>query len=347
MREYGISKADFNARVTFITMQSLTQDADLLFCSDSVTDVLGYDPPDLVGRSLFSLIHPEEKSNMAANWYAALLTDSASVLVYCRLQTKQMGYVRCECVFTVVYDVTVAAITLHLTQHAEERRRAARRAREEFASVIDPRYSMITQLSSKFTVQRQHHEPRVALILNRYSRSLPIMYGTHACHTLLGIDSNNIQGCSFYNCIDGSSLQEAIRVIEHAKTHNAIAYLEFLFKQPTPSNAAEVSGNDDEGSLFTANARVKVECVVSCTTDGLVAVIRHAPQRTFRHDTTQFYAPWPVPISINAAAAAAMTTPSASTSPPDVLQTVVELSAFAWSVENINADVARQVQRGT
>ena len=326
-------------------MQSLTQDANLLFCSDSVTDVLGYEPPDLIGKSLFTLIHPEEKSKMAANWYAALLADSASVLVYCRLQTKQNIYVRCECVFTVVYDVTVTAVTLHLTQHAEERRRAAMRASEEFASAVDPRYSMIAQLSSKFTVQRQHHEPRVALILNRYSRSLPIMYATHTSHTLLGIDSHHIQGCSFYDCIDGSSLQQAIRIIEHAKTHNAIAYLEFLFKQPAPLNA-EASGDGDRGTLFTSNARVKVECVVSCTTDGLVAVVRHAPQRTFRHNTTQFYAPWPVPIFINAAATN-VTTPPASPASPDVLQTVVELSAFAWSVENINADVARQVDRGS
>ena len=335
--------------MTFITLQSLTREADLLFCSDSVTDVLGYEPAELVGRSLFSLIHPEEKLKTISIWYDGLMADSASVLVYCQLQTKESGYVKCECVFTVVYDITVAAVTLHLTWNATERRRAAIQAGDGFAGVHrDPRYSMIAHLSAKFTAHYQdYHEPRVALILNRYSRSLPIMYATHACHMLLGLNSNQIKGRSFFNCIDGSSLQEAIGVIEHAKTYNTIAYLEFLFQQPSPANDG-IESHEECSILFSANARVKVECVVSCTTDGLVAVLRHAPQRTYRNNTTHFFAPWPAPISLNIACSSpsAPTSPSAGAPPPDVLQTVVELGAFAWSVDKINADIARQVDRG-
>lgn len=91
----------------------LYEDARLLFASDSITDVLGYSPQDVVGRSCFEYFHPDEMPFARSVHGRGVNLDKAAVLSYCKLKSITGEYVTCECVFTVVYSVIVASTSLY------------------------------------------------------------------------------------------------------------------------------------------------------------------------------------------------------------------------------------------
>lgn len=99
--------------VAFLLIEILYEDARLLFASDSITDVLGYSPQDVVGRSCFEYFHPDEMPFARSVHGRGVHLDKAAVLSYCKLKSITGEYVTCECVFTVVYSVIVASTSLY------------------------------------------------------------------------------------------------------------------------------------------------------------------------------------------------------------------------------------------
>ena len=106
------------------------------------------------------------------------------------------------------------------------------------SSPRDPRYHMLSYISQKFTQDQPTHvnEPRAALFLNRFSRTLAIMYATNGLADLLGIHASQLIGKSFYFCIQENCLREAVKCLESAKANDSIAYLRFWFRDPTQDN---------------------------------------------------------------------------------------------------------------
>lgn len=105
----------------------------------------------------------------------------------------------------------------------------------------DPRYHMLSHLSAKFdhNAKRTNHEPRAAFFVNRYTRSLTIMYATNGLEDVLGVSSEELKGRSLYYCIQENCLQDAVRCLENAKANDSIAYLRFWFRDPTQDDENE------------------------------------------------------------------------------------------------------------
>jgi hypothetical protein len=175
---------------------------------------------------------------------------------------------------------------------------------------------MLQHLSARFRqpASDQGREPRAALFLNRFTRTLTIMYATTGIDKIIGISSEDMKGRSFYYCVAEASLEEAVRVLESAKGNDSIAYLRFVFRDPrqddqpmdettdgeettdaemtdvddvphndTPvSNPTTSNGNSNETNSNTTSphsgtpAAIELEAVVSCTSDGLVVCLRLA-----------------------------------------------------------------------
>src|ERR1700760_866913 len=93
---------------------------------------------------------------------------------------------------------------------------------------------MLQHLSARFrqNASEQDREPRAALFLNRFTRTLTIMYATSGIEKIVGISSEDMKGRSFYYCIAEASLEEAVRVLESAKGNDSIAYIRFRFRDP-------------------------------------------------------------------------------------------------------------------
>jgi PAS domain S-box-containing protein len=247
---------------TFITIHDLTDDAHILYSSDSIVDILGHTPDEVVNRSVWDFFHPEELPLAKAQHRRGVKLDKAAVLSYCRLKNRQGDWVGCECCFSIVYDVMVVCTSIY--RHGMESQKRAVEApivRKLFASSPkDPRYHMLSHLSSKFDLgpEQQTHEPRAALFLNRFTRTLTVMYATSGIEQIIGISGEAMKGRSFYYCIAPNCLDDAVRCLESAKGNDSIAYMRFFFRDPRQDDPeamtseseddvmTDITGSDDE-----------------------------------------------------------------------------------------------------
>lgn len=170
------------------------------------------------------------------------------MLQYARIFSKDGRWVSCECCFTVVHDVLVACTSIYLRGEKSERRALeAPQIRRLFScSPRDPRYHMLEHLSPKFRMPPVEREPRAALILNRFTRNLSIMFATNAVTTILGMRPDEIKEKSFYACIQENCLPDAMRCLESAKANESIAYLRFWFRDPRDPEEVDEDDDDDD-----------------------------------------------------------------------------------------------------
>lgn len=94
---------------------------------------------------------------------------------------------------------------------------------------------MLSHLSAKFAAKPPapaYRERRAAMFLNRYTRTLTIMYATDGLADVLGVTGEEMRGKSFYYCIQENCLQDAVRCLENAKANDSIAYLRFWYRDP-------------------------------------------------------------------------------------------------------------------
>ncbi|KAI1619043.1 hypothetical protein EDD37DRAFT_606953 [Exophiala viscosa] len=260
----------------FITIHDLSLDARMKYCSDSIEDILGYLPNEVVGRSCWEYFHPDEIPFAREIHGRGISLDKAAVLNYCRIRHRDGSWIGCECVFTVVHDVLVASTAIY-RRGPKARQRALDGAgiRRIFSSSPrDPRYHMLSYLSNKFYQEPSAHlpEPRAALFLNRFTRTSTIMYATNGVSSILGLQPSDMVGKSFYECIEANCLQDAIKCLESAKANDSIAYLRFWYRNPLrQTNGAhsdimpdDESDEDEEGGVRLRTG-VRSESSVSMT----------------------------------------------------------------------------------
>lgn len=159
------------------------------------------------------------------------------------------------------------------------------------------------------------HEPRAALFVNRFTRTATIMHATNGVQEILGLDPQHLVSKSFYYCIQERCLRDAVRCLESAKANDSIAYLRFWYRNPLEDDdpqqqrreASHIQSDRPNGTLNGASPRdsssrttttngfgsgfasrsgsselsdpereLELEAVVSCTSDGLVVILRRA-----------------------------------------------------------------------
>lgn len=99
--------------VQLLIHPDLSLDARIRYCSDSIEDILGYLPNEVVGRSCWEYFHPEEIPFAREIHGRGISLDKAAVLNYCRIRHRDGSWIGCECVFTVVHDVLVASTAIY------------------------------------------------------------------------------------------------------------------------------------------------------------------------------------------------------------------------------------------
>ena len=90
----------------------LSLDARLLYASQSIVDILGYTPQEVVGKSCWEYFHPDEIPFARAVHGRGVQLDKAAVLNYCQIKNRDGRWVGCECVFTIVHDVIIACTSI-------------------------------------------------------------------------------------------------------------------------------------------------------------------------------------------------------------------------------------------
>ena len=84
------------------------------------------------------------------------------------------------------------------------------------------------------------------------------MYATNGLADVLGISANELNGKSFYYCIQENCLREAVKCLESAKANDSIAYLRFWFRDPRQDDQVDhdermsdghSTGDEDDGGV--------------------------------------------------------------------------------------------------
>lgn len=169
-----------------------------------------------------------------------------------------------------------------------------------FASSRDPEYRMLSSISGGFSPAPSlaSPEPRAAMILNRYTRLSTIIYATSNTPAILGLTPTQLLSQSFYYCVAECCMRRAIQCIERSKTNDSVAYLRFWFRNPL-DEGLEGGDSDDEIAHSPVSTRsstqdsllsspmsrefprsgtspIEVEAAVSCSSDGIIVVLRRA-----------------------------------------------------------------------
>ncbi|KAK9490256.1 hypothetical protein V1508DRAFT_376330 [Lipomyces doorenjongii] len=303
--------------IAFITIHDLTQAGVILYVSDSIELVLGYSASDVEGQSAFDYFHPSERPHRHAAHRRAVSLDKAAVLCYCQLLSRDGVWIPCECVFTVVYDVLVASTSVYRhTVKSDDRARQATfigRAFSHSSTESELRAQMLSNLPP--TIEEDSnmlHELRAALILNRMSQSLPILYATHSVAEIVGLTPDEITGWNLWDCMDATSLESAQLSLERAKENDSLSYLRFAWRDPRsqkdPSTLATQLPGSHSGAQESTPTRfdvIDLEAFVSCTSDGLVMVLRRARPISTTHQAASvgtslglFASSWGAPTPI-------------------------------------------------
>lgn len=164
---------------------------------------------------------------------------------------------------------------------------------------------MLSFISDKFSQRLSEplHEPRAALFVNRFTRTATIMYATSGVTEILGLSPRQLVSKSFFYCIQERCLRGAVRCLEGAKSNDSIAYLRFWFRNPLQDDGIDHGGHGSTPSSGTntdspasVTPPLELEAVVSCTSDGLVVILRRARAPV---PTTTSLPPQPVPVYAN------------------------------------------------
>ncbi|KAH8104614.1 hypothetical protein BXZ70DRAFT_598855 [Cristinia sonorae] len=102
-----------SSHVSFIGIVDFTEDARWLYASESVQDLLGFEPHELISKPSLDLVHPDEFPQIRALHYSTIKQDKAAVLVYLRMRHKDpcKGYILCCVTRTVCQNVLVGSVS--------------------------------------------------------------------------------------------------------------------------------------------------------------------------------------------------------------------------------------------
>jgi len=109
-----------------MTIHNLTPQATILYASESIADILGFQPEDVTGKSCFEYFHPEEVPAAEDIYHRGVRKDITTALHNVHIRRQDGQWVGCECVFTIVCETSIAFTSIYKGEERNERRRVRR-----------------------------------------------------------------------------------------------------------------------------------------------------------------------------------------------------------------------------
>ncbi|CAO3573035.1 unnamed protein product [Mortierella alpina] len=222
----------------FISFHDLTPEAHFLWASPSIEDCLGYTPDEILNVSPYDLLVKDDIPTTQTAHTENVLNDMVATQVTVRYRHKDGSAVPVLCIFSVCYEYIVTCITVlemdgtpfqPRNAHSIAMTRIVQSKQEEFARI--KRHHQAFKAMS-WNAQGLEPEFRVCMILNRYSRTLVVLYASPSCEHVLHIDSEAIVGKPFLLFIRADDLGAFVDQVDVAKSTSAITHMRFWFQSP-------------------------------------------------------------------------------------------------------------------
>ncbi|KAI9323204.1 hypothetical protein BX666DRAFT_1884285 [Dichotomocladium elegans] len=263
----------------FISIYDNTADAIFVYVSDSVTEVTGWSPQDLIGTPAYALFHPDDVLSITRIHAANVMNEKMSCMARYRTKHKDGHFVVIETVVHYCFDVIMTTNFLYDPSDVGHRIRGTSVDElwvvEEDGSLHlagawnDNQQRMQETLvtANNWINNRVAHpqEPRFCLIINRYTYEYTVVFASQMIEKLVGTSCEQILGKSLIDFIaePDRSLVEA--QLDMVKGTDMIMRMRFSWLMDHEKQTTEA-----------------VEAIASSTNDGLAMVIRLAPRISIR-----------------------------------------------------------------
>ncbi|KAK9762746.1 hypothetical protein K7432_011222 [Basidiobolus ranarum] len=251
--------------ISFFGIHEATRKNEIIFISESVEDALGYEAREMVCNSTFEYCHPDDMTCILSVFDDCIRNQRLGAIVHTRARGK-FGWVELEIVWSFCHNIIFHTSRLiRGPNHFESRM-------DPPSNFIEPNFpeSRSTLNLHKNTPLEFAHpsappserlnestaEPRVGLVLNRFSYYCYIQYCSELVGYMFGISQKEILGNSFLSYIHPNDLERVEEQLTYIKSQNTLLPITFTFISPYGD--------------------VPVQGMFSATMDGIVAVIRHA-----------------------------------------------------------------------
>ncbi|CAO0790769.1 unnamed protein product [Mucor circinelloides] len=259
----------------WITIWDNTAEARIVYVSESITPLAGWEPEDIIGREGFELFHPGDRDSLHKVHLTNVYNEKMSSMVSYRYLTKDGSYIKLETIIHYCHDVIIGSNFLYEENSLEHKLRA-NTVDEVFVCTPDGRLEVAGLWNDKKTRAKPKldkdkiwkgsrlilsQERRFCLILNRFTDALNIVFASNMATELVSLDIHKAIGTSFFDYVKEKDAHYLDSQIDLAREQNMVVRLRFDWIIDHKNNISE-----------------PVEAIVSSTDDGIVMVTRLAPR---------------------------------------------------------------------
>jgi PAS domain S-box-containing protein len=257
--------------INYISIYDTTAEVNYLFVSDSVQEVLGYTPEELIGLGGFEVTHPDERKALNVIHVSNIKNEHMSSITSYRTKHKEGHYILMDTLVHSCYDVLICTNFAVVSPDNIKHKMRLNTADEVFSvgddgalqlagAWNDSQEKMKELLANKYPWDvsmkpLNKQEPRFCLFINRYTTDSIIVFATKMCEALVGLDQFDCIGQSLFEYVAPKDRNSVMNQIELSKSSAMISRVRFHWIKP-------------------GNELVNIEAVISCTYDGLVLVAR-------------------------------------------------------------------------
>ncbi|KAF9179340.1 hypothetical protein BGZ51_006991 [Haplosporangium sp. Z 767] len=223
----------------FISFHDLSPEARFLWVSDSIIECLGYTREEIVGLSVYDFVVKEDIPFSRLTHKENVMNDLVATQLICRYRHKDgKTLVPAVAVFSACYEFIVNCSSVidpengafkQMKAHSAAMIRMVNDKNEEYARVRRHQQAFATNTWDPNVLEP---EPRVCMILNRFSRNLGILYASPSCELILHVDSDKIVGKPFLVFIRSDDLASFVEQVDIAKSSDTITHMRFWFQSP-------------------------------------------------------------------------------------------------------------------
>ncbi|KAL9558880.1 hypothetical protein PS6_001091 [Mucor atramentarius] len=247
----------------WIAIWDNTKEARLIYVSESITDHLGWEPQDIIGREGYDLFHPGDHNSLRKVHLANVYNEKMSSMVSYRIMAKDGSYVRIETILHYCHDALIGSNFLYDEESLDHKIRA-NSVDEVYVCLPDGNLQLVGAWNDRQERLQDALDMETMLKNNQL-----ILRGIEYPTELVSLDTVKAIGTPLYDYISEKDAPLLKYQVDLAKQHDMVMRLRFDWLMDRERGLSE-----------------PVEAIASCTDDGIVMVFRLSPRLFMDDDTT-------------------------------------------------------------